>query len=223
MYILYGLALVSFSLSYLFFKLNKKIIGNTLVTIAMFLNPLGYDLVLYSITLLTNNYWITISIMYVLSAIFFGLFIFLYGLNPIKQTHNKIKANFNKMGKTFDELYNDFFNKGGDKKSRKIDSLRTKITDSSDVEKEIKDLGKPDKIDFYNDGHLFFEKRIWHTKNGDIVKIIVSDEPTLNMLSFKEKSLDEKLADAVENENYEKACHLRDLINIEKTKKIKKS
>jgi len=150
--------------------------------------------------------------MYVLSAIFFCLFVFLYGLNPIKQTHNKIKENFNKMGKTFDELYNDFFNKDNNKKSRKIDSLRTKLTDSSDVEKEIKDLGKPDKIDFYNDGHLFFEKRIWHTKNGDIVKIIVSDEPTLNMLSFKEKSLDEKLADAVENEDFEKAAAIRDEI-----------
>ena len=32
------------------------------------------------------------------------------------------------------------------------------------------------------------------------------------MLSFKEKSLDEKLADAVENEDFEKAAAIRDEI-----------
>ena len=74
MYVLYGLAFLSLSLSYLFFKLNKRTVGNILVTLGLFLNPLGYDWVVYGINQLTNNYWLTMSIMYFLATMFFGLF-----------------------------------------------------------------------------------------------------------------------------------------------------
>lgn len=76
MYVLYGLAFLSLSLSYLFFKANKRLIANTLVTLGLFLNPLGYDWIVYGINQLTNDYWLTMSIMYFLATIFFGLFIY---------------------------------------------------------------------------------------------------------------------------------------------------
>jgi uncharacterized membrane protein len=102
MYVLYLLAFLSFSLSYLFFKTGKRKIGNTLITLALFLNPLGYDLVVYGIMYLTNSYWITMSIMYALTTFFFLMFIYLNEIKLIhhikyhsKQTHNKIK-NLNK-------------------------------------------------------------------------------------------------------------------------------
>ena len=72
-YVLYGLAFLSLSLSYLFFKLNKRTVGNILVTLGLFLNPLGYDWVVYGINQLTNDYWLTMSIMYFLATMFFGL------------------------------------------------------------------------------------------------------------------------------------------------------
>jgi hypothetical protein len=58
-------------------------LGNTLIAIALFLNPLGYDIVVYAITLLTKSYWLTMSIMYMLAFAFFGLFMYFYNINPI--------------------------------------------------------------------------------------------------------------------------------------------
>ena len=81
MYVLYGLALLALSLSYYFFKTNKIAVGNMLVTIGLFLNPLGYDWVVYGINQLAQNYWYTMSIMYFLATVFFGLFIYLSKIN----------------------------------------------------------------------------------------------------------------------------------------------
>lgn len=96
-YILYGLAFVSFLLSHLFFRLKNLKLGNTLIALALFLNPLGYDIVVYTITLLTKSYWLTMSIMYMLAFAFFGLFMYFYNINPIKafkyhavNTHRKL-------------------------------------------------------------------------------------------------------------------------------------
>lgn len=52
-----------------------------LVTIGLFLNPLGYDWVVYGINQLTQDYWYTMSIMYFLATVFFGLFIYLSKIN----------------------------------------------------------------------------------------------------------------------------------------------
>jgi hypothetical protein len=99
MYVLYVSALLLFGLSYLSFKKLNRVVGNSLLTLAMFINPLGYDLVVYGITLLTKDYWMTISFMYVMTIGFFGLFMYLYNINPLvafkfhlKETHNKIKS-----------------------------------------------------------------------------------------------------------------------------------
>ena len=84
MYILYGLAFLSFLLSYLFFRIKNIKLGNLLITLALFLNPLGYDIVVYGITLVTKSYWLTISIMYMLAFAFFGFFMYFYNINPLK-------------------------------------------------------------------------------------------------------------------------------------------
>ena len=73
------------------------------MTIALFLNPFGYDWVVYGINNLTHNYWMTMSIMYMLAGTFFAAFMFLYNINPIKafsyhvkETHNKLKSKLKK-------------------------------------------------------------------------------------------------------------------------------
>jgi hypothetical protein len=224
MFILYGLASVSFLLSYAFFRLAKRNIGNILITLGMFLNPLGYDIVVYGITQVTHSYWMTMSFMYMLAIVFFGLFIYLNQLNPIKHAHNKIKTNYYKMRKTFDELYSEFLNKSLDiykkkaeqPKPQESDIIMNMLTDAEGLDKYITNLGKPNKIEFYNEADVFFEKRTWHTPHGDVVKIIVSDDPFMNISHLPKKSLEEKLADAVADEDYEKAAIIRDKIKNDK-------
>jgi hypothetical protein len=73
-------------------ELRKKI-GTFCLVIATFLNPFGYDLLVYRLTQLTDNYWTTMHILYVLAALFFILFFICYRINPlthIKERHNKI-------------------------------------------------------------------------------------------------------------------------------------
>jgi hypothetical protein len=125
------------------------------------------------------------------------------------------------MGKTFDELYDDFFNKNSksiNKTNTKKDDLFDMLTNLNKLEEQIEKMGKPDKIEFYNENDVFFEKRIWYTENGDIVKLIISDEPFIEIPTIKEKSLQEKLTEAIAEEDYEKAVEIRNEINKNKKK-----
>lgn len=142
------------------------------------------------------------------------------------------------MAKTFNELFDEFFKRNKIKPTDKInDSAKDdakKMIDmltksknvtniSEEVEKEIEtELGKPDKIEFFNEGNVFFEKRIWYTPNGNIEKLIVTDEPTIKVTPAPEKSLGDELQEAVANEQFEKAAAIRDEIRRQK-KIIKKT
>ena len=84
MLVLYGCAFLLFILSLVSFRLKKQNFGNMLVTIALFLNPLGYDFVVYTINSCTNDYWMTMCVMYTLTAIFFSLFMYCYRINPVE-------------------------------------------------------------------------------------------------------------------------------------------
>lgn len=135
------------------------------------------------------------------------------------------------MEKTFNELFDDFFKKNNinpeDKISvpkedaqRLIDILTNiKPSEAMDLEMEAefdKTLGKPDKIEFYTENGFFFERRIWHTPQGDMFKLFVSDDPTLVMAPPEPKSLESQLNEAVEDEDYEKAAIIRDRIQNKK-------
>jgi excinuclease UvrABC helicase subunit UvrB len=136
------------------------------------------------------------------------------------------------MDKTFDDLFDDFLKRGKkpldddlfsvfkNEAKKLIDLIKNFETNddiSSNLEKKIDlSLGKPDIIEKYSDGFFFFEKRVWHTSNGDIVKVIASDNP--NNLKGPEKSLQEQLDEAIANEEYEKAAQIRDLMNPPKKK-----
>lgn len=101
MYVLYILAFLSFLLSYPFYKLGKRTIANMLITVALFLNPFGYDIIVYGINILTNSYWMTMSIMYSLAISFFGMFIYFSDIDIIlhaKNKHSKLKSKFKNNG-----------------------------------------------------------------------------------------------------------------------------
>lgn len=138
------------------------------------------------------------------------------------------------MSKTFDELFEDFFKRNNIKPEDKIgDGIKDEAKKMMDmlinfkdvedineaVEKEIDaTLGVPDKIESYNEGNIFFEKRIWHTPTGDLVKIIVSDDPSLRIAPVQPKNLEKQLEEAVAGEHFEKAAAIRDEINKLKKK-----
>ncbi|MEI8137427.1 MAG: hypothetical protein WCH21_08900 [Bacteroidota bacterium] len=105
MYVLYALAVPFFGFSYILFKKGQKAMGNLTLGMAMFLNPLGYDWVVYGVNYLTHDYWMTMSIMYTMAAFFFAVFMYLYNINLIKafshhakKTHNHIKTKIIKNG-----------------------------------------------------------------------------------------------------------------------------
>lgn len=91
MQILYLFAALFFGLSYLSFKFKKIKIGNIALTLGLFLNPFGYDIVVYLLTLLTGDYWFTMCIMYMLALLFFSVFMVCYNINPIKKINNFLK------------------------------------------------------------------------------------------------------------------------------------
>ena len=78
---------------------TRKRIGTICLVIATFLNPFGYDILVYRLTLLTKDYWVTMHILYALAGLFFILFFVFSRINPItdikirsKDITNKIKT-----------------------------------------------------------------------------------------------------------------------------------
>lgn len=66
--------------------------------LGMFFNPFGFD-VLFKMTLdLTGSYWITDCIFYSVAALFFMLYFYFSGKNPLKdlwqQTNSKYRKTF---------------------------------------------------------------------------------------------------------------------------------
>jgi hypothetical protein len=137
------------------------------------------------------------------------------------------------MDKDFDDLFNDFFKKLNDDELssdlkgeaskliemfKKIDLMARGIDETLENQMDSA-LGEPDKVENYIDGGLHFERRIWHTPTGDIVKLIINDAPNKPIdTSVDEKPLDVQLTEAIAKEDYEKAAKLRDLISPPKRK-----
>jgi hypothetical protein len=130
------------------------------------------------------------------------------------------------MDKSFDDLFNEFLGKPkmGEEEVRKIiemlgDIQETNSSIDENVERMMdQNLGVPDEIINFQDGELFFEKRIWHNDAGDFIKVIVTDRPFSNEKAKStnkvvEKPLQQQLDEAIAKEDYEKAAKIRDLIN----------
>lgn len=64
------------------------------MAIALFLNPFGYDIIVYGITIITKNYWVTMSIMYSLAVVFFGLFLYFSDVKLVKKIRVNTKIIF---------------------------------------------------------------------------------------------------------------------------------
>jgi uncharacterized protein HemY len=70
---------------------KRKKLGTLFLVIASFLNPFGYDILVYKLTQLTNDYWTTMHILYVFAVLFFILFFICYKINPLSILTKKYK------------------------------------------------------------------------------------------------------------------------------------
>jgi hypothetical protein len=146
----------------------------------------------------------------------------------------------------FNDLFDAFFGSGNtnndssdsksDRSKKLIDIInsinRLGPKDPSDEEAsglnhELEEnLGEPDKVEYYIEDDMFFEKKTWEREEGKIIKTIMSDEPfdaqdhivIPTEPLFKELSLDEQMTFAIECENYELAAEIRDRIKKETAK-----
>jgi len=143
------------------------------------------------------------------------------------------------MSNKFDDFFNEFFenNRKNNKDENSNDESIDK-TNQESVEQFINminkfdedskqslgefldnELGEPDKIEYFDDDDFYFEKRIWFTPTGKIVKIRMVEPPETPEEFHMYGSigtLEDKLEVAIEEENFEEACRLRDLINKKK-------
>ncbi len=134
--------------------------------------------------------------------------------------------------KTFDELFDSFFNNKNKKTRRKskpkkddVDNGLEKIIEALSNFKQIEEhdleseydleMGEPIKVQYFEDNGLFFKRSVWNVEKngekGELVKLEVSDVPFEDKET--DKTLEQCLEDALNNEDYEKAAEIRDKIN----------
>jgi len=125
----------------------------------------------------------------------------------------------------FDDLFNDFMKDGSNKKNDNgADMMANLFKKLSNLKNLDMNLGEPDSFENYEENGVFFQKQIWNTKHGKVIKTVISDVP------FKGKSkktetkkpklpLEVQLENAVKEENYEAAAKLRDRIAKRDAKK----
>lgn len=77
-------------------KVSRKHIATLALMMAMFLNPLGFDIAVAMVMSWTGSYWITMAIFYLASAICFGVYFGLAHSSP----RNILKQIRNKFGRT---------------------------------------------------------------------------------------------------------------------------
>jgi hypothetical protein len=122
------------------------------------------------------------------------------------------------MEKSFDDLFNEFFKNNdlneGNKKMEMLMKALTTPFDSESRKNIDSTLGVPDEIQSFEENGLFIRKQIWHTENGDVIKMVVSDIPFES--EPKKLSLEEQLKEALDKEDYETAAKLRDEIKNKK-------
>jgi hypothetical protein len=149
------------------------------------------------------------------------------------------------MDKSFDDLFNEFF-----KPKSSFDMFSSWMNEANQMFKMFqnpsnnsfnerledemeKALGKPDEVIYYTEKGYYFQKSIWHTKEGDIIKTLMSDDPKffgddIKYESFVKpkikpevptESLEVQLQKALDREDYEKAAEIRDLMNPPKKKR----
>lgn len=141
---------------------------------------------------------------------------------------------------TFDDLFNQFFggernkkknegnepldfNKAKDENIKKLIEMISNMEEITDMETAgqiDEQLGEADRVEYYEEDGMYFEKKTWKVVGGEMVKVLMSDEP-FNKKEESTLTLQEQLEQAVKNEEYEIAANIRDAIKKEEKKQKK--
>jgi hypothetical protein len=70
---------------------KKEKLATVFLMLGTFFNPLGYDALLKALLDLTGNYWLSISVFYLVSACFFTLYFIFSKTNPLDLFRKKKK------------------------------------------------------------------------------------------------------------------------------------
>ncbi len=138
----------------------------------------------------------------------------------IKTIFKRIKVMF----EDFDELYERYFGKKNkfeeNDEMKKMKNLVDKLNfeDITGEESSEDELGEPNECVTFEENGYTFEKCIWNLEHGTVVKVQMISSPMDTGFINKptKKTLDERLAIAIEEERYEDAAKLRDEINARK-------
>lgn len=76
---------------YLMKKINRPRLATVFLIIAMYLNPLGFDVIQLILIRLTGSLLNANLVLYFLAAFFFGLYFYFSGNNPFKEIRDIIK------------------------------------------------------------------------------------------------------------------------------------
>ncbi len=123
------------------------------------------------------------------------------------------------MSSIFDDLFDKFFNRRKTKQKPPEKELKPSSDFVNKLMKSIKDMenfdknfGPPTKVEYYEKDGVYYKRDIWKIDGGEMVHVVGQTHP------FKEEpkqlSIEEQLAIAIENEDYEEAAILRDKINL---------
>lgn len=81
-------------------------------------------------------------------------------------------------------------------------------------------LGQPTSVERFEEGGFHYEEKTWKTEEGTYVSIEMVEHPinkkSKPLFKVDEKTLEERLKDAEEDQNYELCAKLRDLIKEKK-------
>lgn len=162
------------------------------------------------------------------------------------------------MSDKFDDFFNEFFGNGKENNDKSNNDDKFDEEQNESVEKFINMIsesdgniedtfGEPDEIEYFEEDNFYFERRIWNTVGGKIMKISMVEPPetpeefhkfiikpnvpirhididiSINPVVLSEvedllieeirESLVKELDMAIADENYEKACIIRDQLN----------
>jgi hypothetical protein len=124
------------------------------------------------------------------------------------------------MSSIFDDLFDKFFNRRKTKKKPpekevlkpNTDFVNKLMKSIKDMENFEKNFGPATKVEYYEKDGVYYRREIWKIDGGEMVHVVGQTHP------FKEEapklSIEEQLAIAIENEDYEEAAILRDKINL---------